>query len=53
MVPLFDYINIASLQVFEDEEHGALARVEVGQVQIHHVAPQVATEFVYEPKNGE
>ena len=33
------------LETFEDEEHGALARV--------MVQPQVATEFIYEPGRPE
>ena len=36
------------LETFEDEEHGALSRVMVQQVQ-----PQVATEFIYEPGRPE
>ena len=35
------------LETFEDEEHGAVARVEVGRVMVQ---PQVATEFIYEPE---
>ena len=38
------------LETFEDEEHGAVARVEVGRVMVQQVQPQVATEFIYEPE---
>ena len=41
------------LETFEDEEHGALARVQVGQVMVQQVQPQVATEFIYEPGQPE
>ena len=36
------------LETFEDEEHGAPARVIVQQVQ-----PKVATELIYEPGRPE
>merc|ERR1719189_324420 len=38
-------------EVYEDEEFGQVARVEMGQVTVTEVTPQVATEFVYEPEN--
>ena len=40
-------------EVYEDEEFGQVARVEMGQVTVTEVTPQVATEFVYEPENPE
>ena len=41
------------LETFEDEEHGVLARAQVGRVMVQQVQPQVATEFVYEPGQTE
>ena len=36
-------------QVYEDEEFGDVARVEIGQLTVTTVTPQVASEFEYQP----
>ena len=38
-------------QVYEDEEFGDVARVEIGQLTVTTVTPQVASEFEYQPNN--
>ena len=35
----------------EDEEFGDVARVEIGQLTVTTVTPQVASEFEYQPGN--
>ena len=41
-----DRHNMTVTEVFEDEDHGELARVEFNTVTVTSVTPQVATEFV-------
>ena len=42
-----DRQNMQVTEVFEDEDFGQVAKVEFNSVTV--TAPQVATEFVYEP----